>query len=70
MSDKRSIAGEALEVAQQIKRERDELRAQVERLRVALDKHHDQLSDDPDGLCPTCGLDALATAPVRLVSDA
>jgi len=36
--------------------ENDELRAESERLRLALEKHHDLLSDEPGDLCKTCGL--------------
>jgi uncharacterized coiled-coil DUF342 family protein len=64
------------EVWGNIAQERNELRAEVvrlddladdrladnERLRAALDKHHDLLSDEPGDCCQTCGLDYLANA--------
>jgi len=37
----------------------DELRAEVDRLRAALEKHHDLLSDEPGDICRTCDLDYL-----------
>jgi hypothetical protein len=41
------------------------LRAENERLRAALESHHDLLSDEPDDLCRTCGLawEARPTSP-------
>jgi|SRR5215471_6079820 len=38
---------------------REKLQAENERLRAALEKHHDLLSDEPGDVCRTCALDYL-----------